>query len=137
MNYRPYFRESTWSSVYKGTSHQDWCVDTTGWQYLAVRSIDWEDCCVSVNKVNTNSTLRWMKPVRETMKIEEERTGELLQFETDADLVCHCGIMDETITVNVRARAPNTKEGIEDIQLKENNGVNIVEGANEREDPFQ
>jgi hypothetical protein len=112
-------------------------VDAAGWRYLTVKAMDGEDCCVPVHKVNASSTLRWTKPALAITKFKEERTGELMRFETDTDLVCLCGIMGETATSNVRARPPSTKEGIEDRQLKENDGVNLVEGTNEREDPFQ
>jgi len=111
-------------------------IDAAGWRYLTAKAMDGEDCCVPVHKVNANSTLRWTKPALAITKVKEERTGELMRFETDTDLVKLCGIMGETATSNVRARPPNKKEGVEDRQLNENDGVNIVEGSNEREDPF-
>eukprot|EP00978_Attheya_sp_CCMP212_P040988 scaffold229626_cov73-Attheya_sp.AAC.2 len=48
-----------------------------------------------------------------------------MQFETDTNMVCLCGIMGETATSNVRAWPPNTKEEIEERHLKETTVLNL------------
>ena len=113
-------------------------IDASVWHYIRESAISGEDdCCIPVHKVSANTIVRWTKPALAIAKIKEENNGELIRFETAQDLICLCGIFGETATCNVRARPPRKGEESEDRQLKENDGVNIVNGSNEREEPFQ
>eukprot|EP00978_Attheya_sp_CCMP212_P012090 scaffold30026_cov53-Attheya_sp.AAC.5 len=71
---------------------------------------------------------RWTLPGLFVLKVKEKCD----------DLECLCGIFGETTTVNVRAIAPTPKEGhqlqVRDLQV--GNLLNIVEGSEEREEPF-
>eukprot|EP00978_Attheya_sp_CCMP212_P030614 scaffold113140_cov76-Attheya_sp.AAC.1 len=112
-------------------------IDAAGWHYLKESVMSKRaDCSNPVHKVSANTIGRWTKPVLAIAKIKEERNGELIWFETAEDLICLCGILDKTATCNVRAQPPRKGEESEDRQLKDNDGVNIVKGSNEREEPF-
>jgi hypothetical protein len=113
-------------------------IDAAGWHYLKESATSKRaDCYTPVHKVSANTIVRWTKPALAIAKVKEEKNGELIRFETAEDLICLCGILGETATCNVRARPPRKGEESEDRQLKHNDGVNIVNGSNEREEPFQ
>eukprot|EP00978_Attheya_sp_CCMP212_P036525 scaffold166451_cov62-Attheya_sp.AAC.2 len=79
-----------------------------------------------------------MPPLVYHLCAAEKRDGEFLRFETKKDLACLCGIFGETTTVNVRAIAPAPKEchqlQVRDLQVGDL--LNIVEGSEERKEPF-
>ena len=112
--------------------------DKSAWLYLTMKAKE-ADCCVMGREVNVSLPHRWTLPGLSVLKIREKRVGELLRFETKKDLECLCGIFGETTTVNVRAIAPATpKEGPQRIrELQVGDLINIIEGSEEREDPFK
>ena len=111
--------------------------DKPAWLYLTVK-VKEADCCLVGRMVPISKAQRWTHPGLSVLKIREKRDGELLRFETAKDLECLCGILGETTTVNVRAIPPAPpKDGsrrVRDLQVGD--AVNIIEGSEEREEPF-